>query len=226
MTETPARSALIVTGGWEGHRPCEVAEIMARELRATGFEPRIAHTLDPLSDRDALAGLDLVVLNWHMGVEDEQTRLDLVPLLDAVAAGTGLAGIHAGLGDAFRLEVDFQFMVGGQWVAHPGDDGVSYEVTIADREHPIAHGVEDFVVVSEKYYMHFDPAVHVIATTDFDGVAMPIVWTKPWGAGRVFYSSLGHTPQIVEQAPALALLRQGMVWAAAGPRAARPKFPV
>ena len=118
-----------------------------------------------------------------MGVEEEQVRLELRPLLDAVAAGTGLAGIHAGLGDAFRLEVDFQFMVGGQWVAHPGDDGVTYTVQIADRAHPVAHGVDDFVVVSEKYYMHFDPAVHVIATTDFDGVAMPIAWTKPWGEG-------------------------------------------
>ena len=180
MSTSAARDALIVAGGWPGHRPLEVAEIMARELRGEGFRAEISESLGVLSDRERLAASSLVVLNWHMGVEEEQVRLDLVPLLDAVAAGTGLAGIHAGLGDAFRLEVDFQFMVGGQWVAHPGDDGVTYTVQIADRTHPIAHGVEDFVVVSEKYYMHFDPAVHVIATTDFDGVEMPIAWTKPW----------------------------------------------
>jgi uncharacterized protein len=214
MSTAPPREALIVAGGWPGHRPLEVAEIMARELRAEGLRPEISESLETLSDSERLAAASLVVLNWHMGVEEEQVRLELRPLLDAVASGTGLAGIHAGLGDAFRLEVDFQFMVGGQWVAHPGDDGVAYTVRIADREHPAARGIDDFVVVSEKYYMHYDPAVHVVATTDFEDVAMPIAWTKAWGQGRVFYSSLGHQPNIVELPPALALMRQGFAWAA------------
>jgi hypothetical protein len=220
MSTTDERAALIVAGGWRGHRPLEVADIMARELRGEGFAAEIADSLAVLSDRDRLVAADLIVLNWHMGVEEEQTRIDLAPLRDAVAAGTGLAGIHAGLGDAFRLDVDFQYMVGGQWVAHPGDDGVTYSVRLVDREHPIAAGIDDFVVVSEKYYMHIDPAIHVIAATDYFGIDMPIAWTKPWGEGRVFYSSLGHQPDIVEQPPALALMRHGFVWAARAPRAA------
>jgi type 1 glutamine amidotransferase len=220
MSNTAERNALIVAGGWPGHRPLEVAEIMARELRSEGFEPEVVDSLAVLGDRDRLGAADLVVINWHMGVEEEQTRVDLAPLRDAVAAGTGLAGIHAGLGDAFRLDVDFQFMVGGQWVAHPGDDGVTYTVRVVDRAHPIAAGIDDFVVVSEKYYMHIDPAIHVIAVTEYFGVDMPIAWTKPWGEGRVFYSSLGHQPDIVEQPPALALMRQGFAWAARAPLAA------
>jgi type 1 glutamine amidotransferase len=215
MSISPARRALIVAGGWPGHRPLEVAEIMAHELRGGGLEVEISDSLEALSDRERLAAASLIVLNWHMGVEEEQIRLELAPLFDAVAGGAGLAGIHAGLGDAFRLEVDFQFMVGGQWVAHPGDDGVTYTVRITDHEHPATRGVEDFVVVSEKYYMHIDPAIHVLATTDFDGIEMPIAWTKSWGDGRVFYSSLGHQPEIVTQPPALRLMRQGMLWAAA-----------
>jgi len=215
MSVSQTRDALIVAGGWPGHKPLEVADIMARELAREGFAPEISDSLAVLSDGERLGAASLIVLNWHMGVEEEQVHMDLTPLLDAVAGGTGLAGIHAGLGDAFRLEVDFQFMVGGQWVAHPGDDGVTYAVSIVDPEHPIARGVEDFEVTSEKYYMHFDPAVHVIATTDFDGVAMPIAWTKRWGAGKVYYCSLGHQPAIVEAPPVLALVRQGMVWAAA-----------
>jgi len=212
MTDPP--TAVIVAGGWPGHKPLEVAEIMERELRGGGFAVEVSESLATLSDAERLRAADLVVLNWHMGGEAEQVRLDLAPLLGAVAGGTGLAGIHAGLGDAFRLEVDFQFMVGGQWVAHPGDDGVTYTVEIADRAHPIAAGLDDFVVTSEKYYMHIDPAIHVIATTDFDGVAMPIAWTRRWGEGRVYYCSLGHQPEIVEQPPVLRLVRQGMVWAA------------
>jgi hypothetical protein len=215
MTETDARRALIVAGGWPGHRPLEVAAIMARELENEGFAPEITQSLDALSEAERLAATSLVVLNWHMGVEDEQTRVNLAPLLDAVAQGTGLAGVHAGLGDAFRLEVEFQFMVGGQWVAHPGDDGVTYTVQIADRVHPVTEGLDDFVITSEKYYMHYDPAVHIIATTDFEAVTMPIAWTKGWGQGRIFYSSLGHTPDVVEMPPVLRLMRQGMRWAGA-----------
>ena len=216
MTAVEARRALIVAGGWPGHRPLEIAAVMARELESEGYVPVISGSLDVLSDADTLADTSLVVLNWHMGVEDEQTRVDLAPLRDSVATGTGLAGIHAGLGDAFRLDVEFQFMVGGQWVAHPGDDGITYTVEIVDHDHPVTDGVDDFVVTSEKYYMHYDPAVHVIATTDFDGVAMPIAWTKQWGRGRIFYSSLGHAPDIVELPPALRLMRQGLRWAGAG----------
>jgi type 1 glutamine amidotransferase len=220
MSTTQARDALIVAGGWPGHRPLEVAEIMARELRGEGFAPEVADSLTVLAERDRLAAADLVVLNWQLGVEDEQTRLDFAPLLDAVAGGTGLAGIHGGwLGNAFKLKYDFQYMVGGQLVALPGDDGVTYTVRIVDRSHPIAVGIDDFVVVSEKYYMHIDPAIHVIAATEYFGIDMPIAWTKPWGEGRVFYSSLGHALDIVEQPPALALMRQGFVWAARSPRA-------
>jgi type 1 glutamine amidotransferase len=217
------RDALIVQGGWPGHRPLEVAEIFAHELAEEGFDVEVSDELETLGNEERLARADLVVLNWHMGVLERQERLDLEPLLAAVDNGTGLAGIHAGLGDAFRLEVDFQFMVGGQWVAHPGDDGVTYVVEIVDRASPITAGVDDFTVSSEKYYMHIDPAISVLATTDFDGVAMPIAWTKRWGRGRVFYSSLGHTPEIVRIPPALRLARQGMVWAARAPdRGAAP----
>jgi type 1 glutamine amidotransferase len=208
------RDALVVQGGWPGHRPREVAEILARELEAEDFAVEISDSLDTLADGERLGRADLVVVNWHMGVLEEQRRLDVAPLLDAVHAGTGLAGLHAGLGDAFRLEVAFQFMVGGQWVAHPGDDGVDYRVEIVDRESPITSDVDDFDVTSEKYYMHVDPAIDVLATTDFDGVAMPVVWTKRWGEGRVFYCSLGHTPDIVRMPPVLRLMRQGMAWAA------------
>jgi type 1 glutamine amidotransferase len=118
------------------------------------------------------------------------------------------------LGDAFRNEVEYQFMVGGQWVAHPGDDGVGYEVRISDRHHPITAGVEDFSVVSEQYYMHIDPAIHVLATTQFGDLVMPVAWTTQYGSGKIFYSSLGHSPDIVQLPGALALMTQGMIWAA------------
>lgn len=210
--------ALILQGGLALHRPEETSALLAQELRTAGLEVDVVSDLAVLADRGRMAATDLLVLNWHMG--DLNWRLGSVSgdeisgLIGAVEGGCGLAGIHAGMGDAFRNEVAFQFVVGGQWVAHPGDDGVEYRVRIVDRESPVTRSVEDFTVVSEKYYMHVDPAIHVLATTRFGATEMPVAWTTTYGRGRVFYCSLGHTPAIVAMPPVLRLVGQGLRWAA------------
>lgn len=213
------KKALIFQGGWDGHEPEEVAGILGGILEEEGFEVKITDTLDTLKEDD-LTSYDLIVPNWTQGkIEDDQLK----PLLEAVAKGTGLAGLHGGMGDSFRMAVDYQFMVGGQWVAHPGDDGVEYDVRILDKDHPLTEGMDDFKVVSEQYYMHVDPAVKVHAVTRFpvaEGpykingeVDMPVVWTKRWGEGKVYYNSLGHVANIVRMPEVIELMRKGFVWA-------------
>ncbi|MDB5318379.1 MAG: hypothetical protein JWN40_10, partial [Phycisphaerales bacterium] len=152
------------------------------------------------------------------------TGEQLKPVLEAVQAGVGMAGCHGGMCDAFRDNTDWQFMTGGQWVAHPGNDGVKYTVRITDKTHPITAGIGDFEVASEQYYMHVDPGVKVLATTRFpvaDGphvpngpVEMPVLWTKLYGKGRIFYDALGHTAKVVESEPNLTIMRRGFKWAA------------
>lgn len=205
------KRALIVHGGWEGHQPAEVAELLARELREEQFQVDLSDTLASFRDKEKLADYHLIVPVWTMGkISKEQ----LVPLLETVESGTGIAGCHGGMGDSFRNETQYQFMVGGQWVAHPGGDGVHYDVVITEPDHPIMQGIDDFHVCSEQYYMHIDPAIRVLATTRFGEVEMPVAWTKTYGAGKVFYCSLGHQADIVAMPPVLRMMRQGMVWAA------------
>ncbi|MFC4812735.1 ThuA domain-containing protein [Paenibacillus sp. GCM10023250] len=205
------KKALIVWGGWDGHQPKEVGEIFTGLLREEGFDVTVSDTLDAFADKELMAGLDLIVPVWTMGqIKQEQLR----PLLDTVHAGCGIAGCHGGMGDSFRNETDFQFMVGGQWVAHPGNDGVRYDVNMTDANDPLTSGIGDFEVVSEQYYMHVDPAVKVHATTNFGDVKMPVVWTKTWGQGRVYYNSLGHQANIVAMPQTLELMRRGFLWAA------------
>ena len=217
-----SRRALIVYGGWDGHRPREVGELLSRVLREDGFNVETSDSLAALSDERRLRGLDLLVPHWTMG---NVSDAELAPCLAAVRFGAlNIAGCHGGMCDAFRESTAWHFMTGGQWVAHPGDDGTRYRVNIASGASPITDGVGDFDVVSEQYYMHVDPAVRVLATTRFpvaDGphvgngqVDMPVLWTKLYGKGRVFYSSIGHTPQAVAAEPHLTLLRRGMRWAA------------
>ncbi len=212
--------ALIVWGGWDGHQPRQCAELFAPFLRGEGFQVTLSDSLDAYLDPALMAGLSLIVPIWTMGsITDAQLR----GLLDAVKAGTGIAGWHGGMGDSFRAATEYQFMVGGQWVAHPGDI-IDYTVKIIDRDDPITAGIADFHVHSEQYYMHTDPGNQVLATTTFSGVegnvpwiagaVMPVVWKRMWGRGRVFYSALGHQAAEFEVPETREIMQRGMLWAA------------
>ena len=163
----------------------------------------------------------LIVPCWTMG-NAEKAAMD--NLMAAVGSGVGLAGWHGGMGDSQRSHLGFQFMTGGQFMEHPG--GIRrYTVTITAPDDPIMAGIADFDITSEQYYMHTDPANAVLAATTFDGAVegfaflkgavMPVVWKKPFGTGRVFYSALGHVEQEFRDYPQiLELLVRGMCWAA------------
>jgi uncharacterized protein len=217
-----SQKALIVWGGWDGHQPREVATIFDRILREEGFQTEVSDTLDAFRDEAKLKSLNLIVPIWTMGTI---TKEQADPVLSAVRdAGVGLAGCHGGMCDSFRNHTEWQFMTGGQWVAHPGNDGTKYRVKIGPGKSPITEGIKDFDVSSEQYYMHVDPAVKVLATTEFPVAEgphvpngrfdMPVVWTKFYGKGKVFYNSLGHQANIVESEPCLTLMRRGCTWAA------------
>jgi hypothetical protein len=205
------KRALLVRGGWEGHEPRQVSEVLAKALRGLKFEVEISDSLDAFKDKEKLSKLDLIVPIWTMGaIQKDQ----LAGLLQAVKDGVGIAGVHGGMGDAFRTETEYQFMVGGQWVAHPGGDGITYNVHIEPVNHPITAGLKDFSVTSEHYYMHIDPGIQVLATTRFGEVVMPVTWTKKYGKGRVFYCSLGHVAKVFDIPEALTMVTRGMLWAA------------
>lgn len=217
------RKALIVWGGWDGHEPDKVAQRFARTLEAEKYAVEVATSLDPLNDAEKLQDLHLIVPVWTMGsIESEQVN----NVSAAVAAGVGLAGCHGGMCDAFRQNTEWQFITGGNWVSHPGGDGVEYPVHVLNSSSGLMEGISDFKVVSEQYYLHVDPAVEVLATTPFPQVNwyhssnghvdMPVIWTKRWGHGRVFYSSLGHHDDIFDIPEAMETMKRGLIWAADG----------
>ncbi|GHO72530.1 hypothetical protein KSD_03010 [Ktedonobacter sp. SOSP1-85] len=211
------KSALLVWGGWEGHEPEQGAALFAPFLREQGYEVEVSDTLDAYLDEAKMQRLDLIVPIWTMGtITSEQEQ----GLLRAVQSGVGIAGWHGCMADSFRNSTEYQFMVGGQWVAHPGNI-IDYEVNITHLEDPITAGLQDFHMHSEQYYMHIDPINEVLATTTFSGEhapwiagsVVPVVWKKRWGQGRVFYSSLGHVVSDFEVPEALEIMKRGMLWA-------------
>ncbi|MBQ3078408.1 MAG: ThuA domain-containing protein [Clostridia bacterium] len=218
------KKAWIFQGGWDGHEPKLTSKRFKGLLEKNGYEVTIFDTLDPLGDLEALKKLDLIVACWTMGeINREYTKNISI----AVGAGVGLAGCHGGMCDSFRQDTEWQFITGGQWVSHPGGDGIPYIVNINHGSSPITAGLSDFEVVSEHYYLHIDPAIEVLATTRFPivpyyhisnkPVDMPVAWTKFWGNGRVFYTSLGHHDDVFDKSPnAEILMERGMLWAGEG----------
>ncbi len=211
------KKILFVWGGWEGHDPDLCKDLFVPWLKSEGAEVTVSDSLDVYTDIKLMKSLDLVVQIWTMGqISGEQEK----GLLETVKSGVGIAGWHGGLGDSFRNNTEYQFMVGGQWVAHPGGV-IDYEVNITDPSDPVTRNIQDFKMHSEQYYIHVDPNVKVLATTTFngdhadwiDGCVVPVIWKKYYGKGRVFYSSLGHVAIDFEVPEALETMKRGIIWA-------------
>ena len=210
------REALIVWGGWIGHEPERCADIVSAMLSEEGFKVHVDNTTAAFA-ASSLANMSLVVPIFTMAKIEKK---EVENLTKAVRDGVGLAGFHGGMCDAFRDSVDYQFMTGGQWVAHPGGV-IDFRVNISKPQDPVMAGLSDFDYHSEQYYMHVDPSNEVLATTTFsgehapwvEGVVMPVVWKRHHGAGRVFYSALGHVSKEFEVPEMRTLFERGMLWA-------------
>ena len=210
------KSALVVWGGWPGHEPKQCIDIFTPWLKENGYNVEVQDTLDAYLNLEKI-NLNLIVQAWTQGTI---TREQEKGLLNAVKSGVGIAGWHGGMGDAFRDNGEYQFMVGGQWVAHPGNI-IDYDVKILDHDDPVTRGLRDFKMHSEQYFMHVDPSIKVLATTTFSGehapwilgTNMPVAWKKMYGKGRVFYTSLGHVASDFNVAEAKEIVKKGMLWA-------------
>lgn len=216
------KRALIVQGGWDGHTPKESAAVFAPLLEAADYHVTVSDTLDSYLDESLMASLDLILPIWTMGkITNDQWKA----LNNTVYAGTGYAGFHGGIIDSFRENTDYQFMTGGQWVAHPGNVIPSYDVLITDHTHPITSGLTDFTLTNtEQYYVHTDPANHVLCSTTFSGehgdparyrpgTVMPYAWTRTWGQGKIFVACWGHTYADFDNDTAKEFVRRGLLWA-------------
>lgn len=231
----PARRALVVRGGWDGHQPVEATDMFLPFLREHGFEVRIEDSPAVYADAGYMAGVDLVVQCMTMStIEREQFE----GLRAAVENGTGLTGWHGGIADSYRAESDYLTLIGGHFGCHPGkhpdertgeqsDNYVPYTVNLLPEasEHPITRGIEDFDLFTEQYWVLADSYIDVLATTtqkvrDWDPwhreVTSPAIWTRRWGKGRIVVTTPGHHVDVLEHPSVRTIIERGMLWAARG----------
>jgi type 1 glutamine amidotransferase len=214
------RKALIIRGGWEGHSPVEATERFIPFLEEHGYAVEVHEGPEVYADAEKLAATDLVVQCYTQGLAtDEQVR----GLSAAVADGTGLAGWHGGICDSFRGSPDYLHLTGGQWAAHPGGF-VEHEVAVVPerRGHQIVEGLDRWELNTEQYWVLTDELNDVLATTTFgvrdetpwrEELTCPAVWTRQWGRGRVFVSTIGHKPEDLDHPDVRTLTERGLLWA-------------
>jgi uncharacterized protein len=216
-----SRRALVVRGGWEGHSPVEATERFIPFLEEEGFTVAVHEGPAVYADKEVLAGTDLVLQCFTQG---EATDEQVTNLADAVRAGTGLAGWHGGIVDSFRGSPDYLHLTGGQWAAHPGGF-VDYEVEVVPEraEHPVVAGLDRWKHHTEQYWCLTDGLNDVLATSRFEAtletpwredLVVPAVWTRRWGAGRVFVSTIGHKLEDLDVPEVRTLTERGLLWAA------------
>jgi type 1 glutamine amidotransferase len=226
------KSALVVRGGWEGHSPVEATELFIPFLRANDYDVRVEETPEIYADEELLAATDLVVQSVTMS---EISKEALQSLRAAVEGGLGLAGWHGGIADSFRASSDYLQLIGGQFATHPaktpeeriGDQTDNYlpytvEITELGRQHPITAGLDDFELRTEQYWVLHDDLIDVLATTTHPvqpyhpwhrPIVSPAVWTREWGAGRVFVATPGHSVDVLKDDNVRTLIERGMLWA-------------
>jgi len=212
------KKILVVYGGWEGHQPKVFAEKITKWLLDKKAKVKLVKGTSIYTDSNVMNDLDLIIQHITMS---KMSPLETKGLISAIAQGVGLAGCHGGLGDSFRDNTEYQYMVGGQFVKHPGGQ-VNYTVNIESKNDPITDGIKDFSLHTEQYYMHVDPNLEVLASTKFSGIhdswikgaVVPVVWKKLYGKGKVFYNSIGHSKETFEIPEVWSLIKRGVVWAA------------
>ena len=212
-----AKSALILSGGWEGHHPEESSKFWANTLEAEGYQVTVETNLEVLENEEFVLKQDLIIPNWTMGtLEKEQ----VAGLQKATEKGVGIAGFHGGMGDAFRGNVNYQFITGVQFVAHP-DNVKWWRVEFGISDDPIVAGLEPFDIESEQYYVLVDPNFEWLAESTFhsenfpwvEGRKMPVTVKKTHQNSRIFYCTLGHHPSEFEIPQVKTMITRGLLWA-------------
>ncbi|MFE1948925.1 ThuA domain-containing protein [Streptomyces sp. NPDC059524] len=191
-----------------------------RALRDLGFGVR--HAEDPDEFADALGQRPgaVVFLSTTGEVLTDAGRERLAAYVDG---GGGFVGVHAAACAEYGWPY-FGELLGARFTGHP-----AYQpgrVLVTDRSHPATRHLPPVWNWTDEWYDFDadparDPAVRVLARADESsytgagtGPAHPLIWCRPQGAGRVFYTSLGHAPSAYEDPAFRTHLAAAVTWAA------------
>ncbi|MBC7783469.1 MAG: ThuA domain-containing protein [Burkholderiales bacterium] len=184
------------------------------KYRAADAAYRIADAQWTETLKESLTKLSPAALARYDGTIFASTSGDLpIPdkagFLEWIKSGKAFIGIHAA-SDTFHNWPEFIDMLGAEFKGHGPQVGV--ECLNADPQHPATkHLPASWKIDQEEVYqfVKYDPSRvrELLALdkhpNDKTPGHYPLAWTRDYGAGRVFYTALGHRLDFWNPDPAL-----------------------
>jgi uncharacterized protein len=227
-TTKPAQPAkarvLIVTGRDVPPHPWrETTPVLREALEKGGFEVVVSE--EPLVlESSALAGYDVILLNYFNWQRPGLTEKAKTNLLDYVRGGKGLVSFHFSA-SAFGDWPEYRNLIGRIWTKGSGHNPRGpFDVKVADKDHYITQGTSDFKADDELYSkLVGDAPIHVLIEgySDWSKRVEPLAWTLPYGKGRVFNIVLGHDAAACRNPDFARLLVRGTEWVLRGDKSAK-----
>jgi type 1 glutamine amidotransferase len=223
-----AKVFLLSGGQRQHHGYRDQAFYLADALENTGrFEVTIGEDAAIL-ETSAIRKYDLIIVGAdRRDPEFKFTRGQQEALFDYVRSGHGYVSIHGADNAAADWLPTWKEMLGGVFSHFGLPDGKTrkgtFTVKIVDTSSPVTQGIKDFKIKDELYYqLQLMPDVRPLATVEYQGTDWPVAWTRTFGKGRVFHTTMGHrdfgpNKEDPLRDPNLSrLVVQGVEWVAAG----------
>lgn len=135
--------------------------------------------------------------------------------------GHGVIGAHSAT-DTFGDYKPYWDMIGGTFDGHPWGSGTTVTIAVHEPEHPAmrAWAGTSFKIKDEIYqYKNWQPEkVRVLMSLDMaqcepkEPRHVPVSWVKDYGAGKLFYTNLGHNPETWANKQFVKHLEGGIRW--------------
>ena len=221
--EAPKKiKVLLVTGDDVSVHPWPVVSQAIKEmLVSTGrFEVRVCEDAGVLDSAASLARYDLVFFDFYNATTPTLSPAAKENLLNFVSGGKGFALCHLSSA-SFKDWPEFRELCGRCWVmgtSGHGPRGV-FKARIAQKDHPITQGLEEFEADDELYAkLQGNAPINVLveADSDWSKKTEPLVFTLEYGKGRVFHETFGHDGKARQNATVQKLTQRGCEWAATG----------
>ncbi len=213
---------LLVTGDDVSVHPWPVVSKAIKEtLVSSGrFEVRVCEDAGVLDSASSLARYDLVFLDYYNAQTPTLSAAAKENLLNFVSNGKGFALAHLSSA-SFKEWPEFGKLCGRYWVMGTSGHGprTPFKARIANRDHPITQGLDDFVADDELYAkLQGDTPITVLveADSDYSHKTEPLAFTVEYGKGRVFHETFGHDGKALDNPTIQKLIQRGCEWAATG----------
>ena len=201
----------------------ESEEIMKSLGPKQGFEVTVSHEAEQLFTPANLRNLEVIIFytTGELPLTDDQKSL----FLDFVKSGKGFIGIHSAT-DTFYKWPEYGEMIGAYFDGHPWTQENEVAISAFDRTNPVTrvwpesfrlqeetYQFRDFDATKSKVTMRLDTEHTDMTKKGIKAKEFPLTWFRSYGKGKVFYTALGHRPEVWRDSRYQTMMVNAIRWA-------------